>query len=287
MEKLAIAAHTPGVHFQPTTISPNKNRVKKTSSVLLSTLAVITLLAALSPAAAYAAGPLTPVQLAMEAMMTAQQYDATFLGFQFGSDSNSRLSYSSYVDPAGQTFTFSLKSGSTYLGQSISLNAAGNLDPSTKTWNVLSSGSYGGNLWQVTTSLVPEISSNTSAIGYKSVAEFGPRQDLQKHLPPVEDKIDIVCEGNWTGTGFFDFSVETCRKCIGDRCGPSWISHDGAWGDAELQWFSTSNVIYANLGLSSRGSAPIEGGAGSFSTVVGPAQAPCLSCSIEAGGGGN
>ena len=269
------------VNLQPTTIGPKKKTIASCYFAL-----VVAMLMALSHNA-YAAQPFTRVQLAIEAMITAQQYDAAFIGFQFGSSSNSHLNYSSYVDPSGQSFSFALNSGSTYLGQPITLSASGTLDAATQIWKVSSSGSYAGAPWQVATSLVPTVAANTSAIEYKSIAELVPG-DPQGDSPPEEDKIDIICEGNWSGSGLLDFSVETCQKYLGgEPKGTPWTTHDGAWGDISFQWHSSSNLLSFDLSLLAQGFTPIDGGAGAFSTIVGPAQPACVSCSSTDGNGGN
>jgi len=247
---------------------------------------VVAMLMALSHNA-YAAQPFTRVQLAIEAMITAQQYDAAFIGFQFGSSSNSHLNYSSYVDPSGQSFSFGLNSGSTYLGQPITLSASGTLDPATQMWKVSSSGSYAGTPWQVTTSLVPTVAANTSAIEYKSIAELVPG-DPQGGSPPQQYKTYIICNGSWWSTDWFDSSQETCQKYAGGYpIGSPWVTWDIDWKDISFQWHTSSNLLSFDLSLFAQGFTPIDGGAGTFSTIVGPAQPACVSCSATDSGRGN
>jgi hypothetical protein len=77
------------------------------------------------------AGNLPPVAVVNEVMMEVQGAEAAYIGRTFGPDTSSPLSFTSNVDVAAQTFSFSLNGGSTYQGNSISLSGSGALDSST------------------------------------------------------------------------------------------------------------------------------------------------------------
>lgn len=252
--------------------------MKNRNPICLFALAMAMLFMGL-PQTAHAAGPLTPGQVAMEIMMHSQGEDAAFIAAEIGVDPNSALTYSTNVDPAGQTFTFSLKPGTTYQGRSLSLNASGQLNPSTQSWNVVSTGAYGGTQWTVTSNLVPAASANTSTLAYKSTASFnssGIIQDIQLYN-------GISCTpifGYWN----WGWSEESCTLTWnGQPIGTPWLASDGYSNWGWWNWYWVSNVVYLDFSLSAQGSTPLEGGAGSFTTFIAPAQQPCAPCSDGSG----
>lgn len=91
--------------------------------------------------------------IANEIMMYEQSQDLSYIADRFGVDPASPLSFTTYVDPAGHSFTYSLKSGSTYQGRPIVLTVSGALTPE-RYWDVSSSGSYGGVPWTSDTKYV-------------------------------------------------------------------------------------------------------------------------------------
>ncbi len=97
-------------------------------------------------------------QGANELMMTEQSTFLDFLGSTFGPDSSSKLHFTSVIDPKGQSFSFSLDPGSTYMGEPIALSVSGELDSSDQ-WHVSSSGSYRGSDFTVSSKYISSLSS--------------------------------------------------------------------------------------------------------------------------------
>jgi hypothetical protein len=78
-----------------------------------------------------------------EVMMNAETAEMTFIGRYFGPDNASPLSFTTNQDIKGQSFSFSLNSGSTYLGQSMNLTATGTFNTTTSQWNIATTGTFG------------------------------------------------------------------------------------------------------------------------------------------------
>ena len=101
---------------------------------------------------------ITAFQGANELMMTEQSTFLNFIGSTFGPDPASKLHFSSVVDPNGESFSFSLDPGSTYMGQPIALMVSGELDELDQ-WHISSSGSYRGTPFTVNSKYISAISS--------------------------------------------------------------------------------------------------------------------------------
>ena len=89
------------------------------------------------------AGSLPPWAANTEVMMNTEAAEMTFIGRYFGPDDASPLSFTSNQDITGQSFSFNLTPGSTYLGQSMSLTASGSYNTTTSEWDITTSGSLG------------------------------------------------------------------------------------------------------------------------------------------------
>jgi hypothetical protein len=83
-----------------------------------------------------------------EVLLEEQGTNAEVLGFLFGADSTSSLSFTSFVDPSGNSFSYSTVAGSHYLGQRISLTGSGTIDASGN-YDVTASLDLGGTLLQI------------------------------------------------------------------------------------------------------------------------------------------
>jgi len=276
MKSQDTALNTQAVNLQPATINQRKRGIKPRNLIYLFALVVAMMFSAL-PLPAHAAGPLTPVQLASEMMMHSQADAAGFIAAQIGVDPNSHLNYSSYVDPAGQSFSFSLNSGTTYLGQPLALSASGTFAPSTHTWNVLYSALYGRTQWTINSSLVLSVGPVTSVTTATSVT-------------------------SWNSGGL---GIDTFNGANGENCTPTvwsaglihssaycYFTHNGAqdgpgfWLYDEFNvieqiagWSVSGNSQYWNFSHYTVGSIPASGGLGSFVSVVGPAEPACTTCS--------
>jgi hypothetical protein len=259
------------------------------STRLVLAIAAFFLFASISPAqqkaglgrsqGAYAAAPSDPVVLANQAMIHAQGEEATFVALEIGVDPSSPLNYSSYVDPEGQSFAFSLNAGSTYLGQPFALAASGTLNPSTQTWNVSTSGSYGGAPWEVTSTLVPTIPPNALGTAYHTVAHLR----LGQIVNPDEDctfdagngamyAAGELCHGSQNGVadGTVWF-VTICEFCSTD---PATVIVDAKTGSGQVVW--DENVPY--WGFHAKAIFTPGSGSGSFVTTIGPPLTICQNC---------
>jgi len=82
-----------------------------------------------------------------EVMMNAEGADMTTIGRYFGPDNSSPLSFTTSQDVAGGSFSYTLNSGSTYLGQPASLSGTGTFDSTNSDWVINSSGMIGSTSW--------------------------------------------------------------------------------------------------------------------------------------------
>jgi hypothetical protein len=73
--------------------------------------------------------------LATEVMMESQGLQAIFIGQILRPDSSSTLSFTSQVDSQGQSFQYSIASGSTYLGMPVTWQTTGTFDSTTSVWS--------------------------------------------------------------------------------------------------------------------------------------------------------
>src|SRR5947209_1930894 len=94
-------------------------------------------------------------------MMEAQGADIAALGRFFGADSRTVLSFTSFVNPAAKTFTYTLNPGIIYLGRALSLTSMGqsnamsqwtwtsNLSLGTTSWSDIGTGAFTGDPWDL------------------------------------------------------------------------------------------------------------------------------------------
>ena len=94
-----------------------------------------------------------PIDEIAEMLIQAQQSDAAAIGTAFGPDAATTLVFSTNIDLAGKAFTYSLASGSTYLGSSATLDGSGSFDSISGSWNWPSHGSFSGNSFDSTGSM--------------------------------------------------------------------------------------------------------------------------------------
>ncbi len=82
-------------------------------------------------------------QQATESMMNSEGliFNAVIAGL--GGDPTASLSFTSAMNPVAETYSYSLAAGSTYLGQSASLQVAGHFDVTSQSWLWTSTGSIG------------------------------------------------------------------------------------------------------------------------------------------------
>ena len=274
MKSQVITTNAQALNIQPVTIQ-KESRMKKSRPIYLLAVVLIAMSTILSQGA-YAAGPLTPVQLANEVMMHTQGEDTEFMAAQIGVDPNSPLTYTTYVDPKGQSFTFSLQSGSTYLGRAITLIAAGTLNPSTQAWSISTAGTYGGVRWTATGTLTSSPAPNAQSVSFASNTQFS----FQRLRNDIQLFNGTSCTPLFYYSGYFGQSTEICQHTYnGQPVGPTWLASDG-WGPVYpwYNWWWTLNFTPWQFSVAGQGSTPQSGGNGFFSTVIGPAQPACISC---------
>ena len=92
--------------------------------------------------------------LLVHTMMEQQGEELLMLGIRSGPDGGSPLNFSSTVDDAALTYSFTLDSGSTYLGQSITLTGSGVFDSVNNIYDWSASGSLGAFNWTSVGTLV-------------------------------------------------------------------------------------------------------------------------------------
>lgn len=138
MDSIAISRTTHAANLKTATTSQEEDHMKKSNAFWLFTV-VVALLFTTLPLSAQT----TAFESANEVMTWEQSMLTSFIASTFGPDPASPLTFSTYVDPAGQTFNFSLNAGSTYLGKPITITDSGTLTPFS-IWTVQSSLSYNG-----------------------------------------------------------------------------------------------------------------------------------------------
>jgi hypothetical protein len=238
----------------------DRRRLASGPSVLaLAALAIVTTIA--SP------GRAASVDLATVIMMANSEANAVFIGVQFGTDSSSPLNFTSNVDAAGQSFSYSLNPGSTYLGQAISLTSSGVLSSDGTVWTLTSDGTFGATSWSTTGTA----STSTDPSGVTT----------DHHTYDLKDK-----NGNLTGDFTLDdrtitgktstdsgFRTDTSRKPVPNSDFTSTDSlSDGKW-TFNLVPLKTSNMIFPVIGT---GFSPPAGGVGTFTTTIIPEPASLI-----------
>jgi hypothetical protein len=290
MKTHAISVNTQAVNLQPTTTNQNENRVKKGSPIYLFALAIAVLFAALSQTT-QAATPFNPVASAAQVMMQTQGDDAAFIAARFGVDPKSPLHYATSIDASGQSFAFALAPGSTYRGQAITLTATGTFDPAIQTWLVSSSGSIAGTPWTITKSMSLSPLGDALQMGLNSSAQFD-SEGIQHQIADVDE---IDCNGTWyynDNTWVLSYT-KTLGPCTAYYRGVVVTSYDlisltnNNPKNNNSTWTWATNSFDLDFSVVSSGSYPAGGGKGSFSTLVAPAKAPCVSCSASNGSRNN
>jgi PEP-CTERM motif-containing protein len=84
-----------------------------------------------------------PFRVTLETMMEAQAQNSLYIGHLFGADPSTVLRFTSTLDSAARTFSFSLLPNQSYLGQPISLTTIGSFDATLGQYNWIISGEFG------------------------------------------------------------------------------------------------------------------------------------------------
>jgi hypothetical protein len=113
-------------------------RTEPLSSFRAVALPILAVLVALGAPAALWADGLTPFEQNVEMMMEAQGANGTLIARAWGIDVASPLSFTSSTNEADQSFTCSSLPGSTYLGESISVEVSGAYNEPLEIWELSS-----------------------------------------------------------------------------------------------------------------------------------------------------
>jgi hypothetical protein len=176
-----------------------------------------------------------------------------------GADPSSSLHFSSNVNPSGTMFSFSTNPGTTYQGQSLSLNGSGAFNPSTNELTLSSSGTLGGTSW--TTSGSQTISAIGDSFSSTGALDLFIAQDKAFDS---KSKGYQFSDGTSIGSGF-----KTDKN--GDRIPGKDFFETDKFNKETGKW-EFKEVPLSTLGLTvtSEGTSLVGGGAGTFTTSVVP-----------------
>ncbi len=200
------------------------------------------------------AGFLSPAQFITEFLAEAQGEDAEIVQTLFGNDSSSPLHFTSNVDVATTTFSYSLVPGSTYQGLGMNLSGSGVFDSGTNVWTLTSSGALGPTTWDSlgTDSITNLDLTSHSNRHYRRGLEIQRRRD-------IEDDKDVNSSGVSFGRAWRTFD--------GVQQGNTWGILDNVPKDrAEWNWSASGDALAALIVTA--GVSPTDGGAGTFTTVI-------------------
>ena len=139
MKTQAIIASKHAVNLAVAT-SSQQDPMKKSNALYQFALVAALLLLALR---LHAQSQPTPFEIANEMMMFQQSAAHSYIASTLGPDPASPLTYSTYVDPAGQNFQLLTELRVDLSGKPITLTTSGR-SVSHNTWTVSSSGTYNG-----------------------------------------------------------------------------------------------------------------------------------------------
>jgi hypothetical protein len=240
--------------------------MKKLSAVLVFT---ISLMLATIPATA---GNLPAIVEVTESMMASSGLDTLVEAGIFGSGVPSTLQFSSFVNPATGSFTYSLLPGQSYLGQSISLTTVGTFDPALNSYTWTTTGLYGAT----------PFSGSGSDAWTGDPTEKGETTETwhgQQYTGSGDVEVDVQGAGsnatskakNWTFTGpdghkFGPFNGDD--KWMVDPKHP----FEGHW--VYSNWVSANLAFPQGLQIHGDGFVPLNGGPGAFDLVLTPGTTP-------------
>jgi hypothetical protein len=178
----------------------------------------------------------------------------------FGPDFTTPINFSSFVDPAALTFSFSTVPGATYLGLPLMLTGTGVFDTATSTWSLSSHDSLGTTKW----SFIGDATFNAADDGSNSAGDEFDDDGNKKG-----DTHDIATIGNGRSAGvIWDTDLKGNRTSPNRRLQDSTNIHSNTWN-----WdLNASDVGYF---ISTAGMVSFQtGGSGSFTTVIAPVPEP-------------
>jgi hypothetical protein len=208
-------------------------------------------------------GVLAPADEVPEMMMQAQGSYAIFLATQYGTPPKI-LSYVSSTDIAGRSFSFALAAGSTYNGQSATLNASGAFNSITGNWDFSAGGTVGAGNW------------SSSGVGIDPAGDWMFRMDFPSTYLVVSDvtytqtATRTVSQGTFTVKDFTTGAVVSTSQHTDTLIlqGPgagNWMWDDGLF-----------HTIQGDRRVDASGFTPIEGGIGSFTAAITVPEPGCI-----------
>jgi hypothetical protein len=124
----------------------------------------------LGSVAASASPILTTPRLITELMAHDASANSSMMALFFGADFGALVPFTSHVDPANLSYSFSSQPGSTYLGQSVTVSGSGVFDSNTGVLTTTSSGMLGSTLW--TTGGTLSVSRGVAGYTFTGVENF-------------------------------------------------------------------------------------------------------------------
>lgn len=200
-----------------------------------------------------------------EILLEEQGTKAYVLGYYFGADPHSPLSFTSFVDPSGNSFSYATVPGSTYLGQSLSLAGSGTLDQNGN-YDVSATLDFGGKILQIIGK--EKESADGHTVQSDDNTSFGGKKTGDTHylgtIKQPNNTSDIT-EGWMT-----DENSDHISKS--DFGGTDKLNKDGDWEFTIVPKFA--NQASPPPSIFSTGFTPVNGGAGDFTVTISPVPEP-------------
>jgi hypothetical protein len=212
----------------------------------------------LTSAVSWANPTLTTTNLITELLMNDEVTNASLMALFLGPDFSSQVTYTTFVDRANLSFSFSSQTGSMYLGQSLNLSGSGVFDPNTGIMSLASSGALGLTQWSTSGQFFVTGDSN----GYQFTGQESLFSGGFSHLPPspcltwkfvdaeLNDDGTSLAMGTW-------MNVCTRRQGVWDS---EDIYADVGAGRIELE--TTVFGVPETYRVHERGTSPPDGGPG-------------------------
>jgi len=204
-----------------------------------------------------AATSITPADLATGLMIESQGDNLGVLGYMFGPDPSSSLSFLTNVGSSGTTFSFSLNSGAVYQGQDITLMGSGEFDPHTGMLVTSSAGTLGSQSW--TTSGSETVIASGNSFSSSVDLDVSAANPLSRNFtPPSGRHRDETFNPDGTSTNSGWYTNNRGEKIFGtDFNSTNKRNPDGTWQYKEGASFA-------------EGFSPVNGGAGSSTASIVP-----------------
>jgi len=189
-------------------------------------------------------------------MMQTAVNDGIFIYTLFGPDRTSPMAFTSTVDAVANTFSYSINSGVTYQGMSITLSGSGSFDAITGILTTSSSGTLGSTSW--TTS---GTESMTAVVGgYSGSLDANVFEHLVKEGDIHETGMDTHAgQSNWTGY---------LTDANGNKIPNSGFTEQDFYNPLTGKWDKLADEPDPGFLVRANGYSPIAGGSGTFTMTV-------------------